>query len=102
MGQLTLLSVEIAGVNLPSEYVDPQTGRACVLLGHLGDPDVPRGFNATVPHQQNWIVQTVLFVPARLLTFAECQLIRKDGAGNPRPPPFSLSLPSLRRCTLCV
>jgi len=74
--------VEIGGVNLPPEYVDPATGRVCVLLGHLGDPNIPRGFNATVPHNQNWIVQSVLFIPARLLTFAECQSIRKDGAGT--------------------
>jgi len=78
--KLQLLSVEIAGIPLPLDYLDPETGRCCVLLGHLGDPDVPRGFNVTVPHQQQWILQSVLFVPARLLTFAECQLIRKEGS----------------------
>jgi hypothetical protein len=77
---LQLLSVEIAGVALPAEYVDQETGRCCVLLGHLGDPDVPRGFNVTVPHQHQWILQSVLFVPARVLTRAQCLAIRKDGA----------------------
>jgi hypothetical protein len=75
-----LLSIEISGVTLPAEFVDPETGRCCVLLGHLGDPDVPRGFNVTVAHQHQWILQSVLFVPARLLTFAQCQMIRKEGA----------------------
>lgn len=67
-------------MQLPQEYVDPATGRCCVLLGHLGDPDVPRGFNITVMHQNQPILQSVVFVTARLLTFAECQLIRKDGS----------------------
>ncbi len=78
--KLQLLSVEIAGVNLPNEFLDPVTGRCCVLLGHLGDPEMPRGFNVTVPHQQQWILQSVLHVPARLLTFTQCLAIRKDGA----------------------
>lgn len=78
--KLHLLSVEIGGVNLPPEYLDPDTQRCCVLLGHLGDPEVPRGFNVTVPHQQQWILQSVLFVPARVLTFAQCHQIRTDGA----------------------
>jgi hypothetical protein len=80
--QLLLLSVEIAGINLPPEYIDPETGRCCVLLGHLGDPAIPRGFNVTVPHQNQWILQSVLFVPAKLLTFPQCQMIRKEGAGT--------------------
>lgn len=67
-------------MQLPDEFLDPETARCCILLGHLGDPDVPRGFNVTVPHQQQWIVQSVLFVTARLLTFLECQHIRKFGA----------------------
>jgi hypothetical protein len=77
--KLHVLSVEIGGITLPEEYLDPETGRCCVLLGHLGDPDVPRGFNVTVPHQHQWILQSVLFVPARLLTFEQCLSIRKDG-----------------------
>jgi hypothetical protein len=78
--QLQVLSVEIAGINLPAEYLDPETGRCCVLLGHLGDPDIPRGFNVTVPHQHQWILQSVLFVPARVVPYAQCMAIRKDGA----------------------
>jgi hypothetical protein len=77
--RLQLLSVEIAGIPLPQKYTDHETGRCCVLLGHLGEPDVPRGFNVTVPHQHQWILQSVLFVPCRLLTFAQCQQIRKEG-----------------------
>jgi hypothetical protein len=94
LAQLHLLSVEIAAVTLPAEFLDPETGRCCVLLGHLGDPDVPRGFNVTVPHQQLWIVQSVLFVPARLLSFQECKLIRKDGAGRNFASSVSLSCAS--------
>jgi len=78
--KLQLLSVEIAGITLPPKYLDPETGRCCVLLGHLGDSEVPRGFNVTVPHQNQWILQSVLFVPAKLLTFEQCQMIRRDGA----------------------
>jgi hypothetical protein len=72
--------VEIAGVTLPSDYIDSETGRCCVLMGHLGDPDIPCGFNVTVPHQHQWILQSVLFIPCRLLTFEQCQQIRKEGS----------------------
>jgi len=78
--QLGQLSVELAGVNLPAKYLDPETGRCCVLLAPSADPLVTRGFNVAVPYQSQWTVQSVLFVTARLLTYEQCLLIRKDGA----------------------
>jgi len=78
--QMGLLSVELAGVNLPAKYLDPDTGRCCVLLGPSADPQVTRGFNVAVPYQSQWTVQSVLFVTARLLNFVQCLQIRKDGA----------------------
>ena len=74
------ISVELAGQNLPNKYLDPETGRCCVLLSPSIDQKVARGFNVDTPYKNGIKTQSVMFVTARLLTFEQCLLIRKDGA----------------------
>ncbi len=76
---LQYISIEIPDMPLPTEFLDPETGRCCILLGHLGDPDLPAYFDATVQDQHELVSRQILFVSAKLLTYEECVRIRKNG-----------------------
>jgi len=69
-----LVSMELNNVDAPPLYVDPNTGRTCVLLG-IPSVDLPDSF--FMPGGLR-----VRLVTVRLLTFEECLVIRRFSAAG--------------------
>lgn len=68
--------IELSDIDLPPEFLDPDTRRCALLLGHLGDPALPTGVNVSIFYKNQWIPQTIMYYPARLLTPTEIKIVK--------------------------